>query len=163
MRRSANRNASRTSPEQADAVSPAPSGRLGSCRAVTLTSAALKQGHFPMKPALVRHISLSFPSLLNAVKNKPSAVLTSRRKAVATLGLPPKLLWQNGGGQLCATASPRNPSDPPSIWLACSPKTATTFAEIRRQRGRLASRLSLSVRAQFRRPCRSPLIHPRGP
>ena len=43
-----------------------------------------------MKPALVRHISLSFPSLLNAVKNKPSAVPASRRKAVATLGLPPQ-------------------------------------------------------------------------
>ena len=43
-----------------------------------------------MKTASVRQIRLAFPSLLKAVKNGESVVITSRRKAVATLGpLPP--------------------------------------------------------------------------
>ena len=44
---------------------------------------------FTMKTASVRQIRLAFPSLLRAVKNGHSVVITSRRKAVATLGPPP--------------------------------------------------------------------------
>ena len=43
-----------------------------------------------MKTASVRQIRLAFPSLLRAVKNGQSVVITSRRKAVATLGPPPQ-------------------------------------------------------------------------
>ena len=42
-----------------------------------------------MKTASVRQIRLAFPALLKAVKNGESVVITSRRKAVATLGPPP--------------------------------------------------------------------------
>jgi antitoxin (DNA-binding transcriptional repressor) of toxin-antitoxin stability system len=41
-----------------------------------------------MKTASVRQIRLAFPTLLKAVKNGESVVITSRRKAVATLGPP---------------------------------------------------------------------------
>ncbi len=42
-----------------------------------------------MKTASVRQIRLAFPSLLKAVQNGESVVITSRRKAVATLCPPP--------------------------------------------------------------------------
>ncbi len=44
---------------------------------------------FTMKTASVRQIRLGFPSLLRAVRNGESIVITSHRKPVATLGPPP--------------------------------------------------------------------------
>ena len=63
-----------------------------------------------MKTASVRQIRLAFPSLLKAVKNGESVVITSRRKAVATLGPPPQ------------TASAKKPWSDLSQRLAAQPE-----------------------------------------
>jgi antitoxin (DNA-binding transcriptional repressor) of toxin-antitoxin stability system len=43
-----------------------------------------------MKTATVRQIRNSFPTVLRMLKNGESVAITSRRKVVATLSLPPK-------------------------------------------------------------------------
>jgi len=60
-----------------------------------------------MRTASVRQIRLAFPSLLRAVKNGESVVITSRRKAVATLCPPPQAPsarkpWSDLGERLAA-------------------------------------------------------------